>query len=260
MAGETETPFWQRICESLFVKHPDWPSLVRDFPERLDPELCHMHTVSGETMTSMGIRAQAWLGDGIVTATKPNPLRPGDFPMQPLKWAYLQFMSQFMVMEGLFNYLAEMGLSEPEWWPDGTWLNLVGIVQAMVFYSAMLVIAEEGRLPEKEGDIVAPVRDEVRKITGVLLSKMGDYGQAFLRHGVIGMLYRIWDKIARYATLSAEGRPGKFESRLDTARDMLGYSVLIWSILEDIGRDRAEPDRQAPAVLHNSKRSTNGEG
>jgi len=232
MTGETETPFWQRICESLFVKHPDWPSLVRDFPERLDPATCLSHTVSGEILTSMGIRAQGWVGDGIVTVAKPNPLRPGDFPMPQLRWAYLQFMAQFMVMEGLFNYLAEQGAAGPEWWPDGTVADLIGLVQTMAFYSAMLVIAEEGRLPEDEADAVPLIRDEVRKIIAVLLGKMGDYGQAFLRHGVVGMLYRIWDKIARYATLSAENRPGKFESRLDTARDMLGYSVLIWSILE----------------------------
>ena len=48
------------------------------------------------------------------------------------------------------------------------------------------------------------------------------------------MLHRVWDKIARYATLSAENRVAKFESRKDTAMDMLGYSVLIWSILEDM--------------------------
>ncbi len=249
MTGELETPFWQRVCESLFVKHPDWPSLVRDFPERLDPEVVRRHTVSGETMTSMGIRAQAWMGDGIQTVTKPNPLRPGDFPMPPLQWAYLQFMSQFMVMEGLFNYLAEQNTAGPEWWSDGMVADLVGLVQTMVFYSAMLVIAEDGRLPESEADAIPLIRDEVRKIAIVLLSKMGDYGQAFLRHGVTGMLYRIWDKIARYATLSAENRPGKFESRKDTAQDMLGYSVLIWSILEGMAREAREPVQRGATVL-----------
>ncbi len=249
MTGELETPFWQRICESLFVKHSDWPSLVRDLPERLDPHICGCHTVSGEIMTSMGIRAQAWIGDSIVTVTKPNPLRPGDFPMPPLQWAYLQFMSQFMVMEGLFDYLAEQRITRPEWWPDGMVADLVGLVQTMVFYSAMLVIAEDGRLPESEADAIPLIRDEVRKITAVLLSKMGDYGQAFLRHGIPGMLYRIWDKIARYATLSAENRPGKFESRKDTAQDMLGYSVLIWSILEEMERETFVPEQKGAAVL-----------
>lgn len=229
-----EQEFWHRICEAIFVKNPGWFAAVRALPEKLDLNICLRRTVSGENLTSTGIKAIGWVGRGIREEIRPNPLRPTDFPLTQLQWAYLQFFCQFLQFEGIYNYLAENGLSFPELWSVTTVENFIELVQAMTFYSAMLILCEEGRLPEHESDLEPFIRDEVRKICDVLTSKTTDYGQAFLRHGVIGMLYRVWDKIARYATLSAENRAAKFESRKDTAMDMLGYSVLIWSILEDI--------------------------
>lgn len=235
MVEQTDkTQFWDRLCDAFFIKSSAWFAAVRTLPEKLDLNVCLQHTVSGETITGMSIRAQAWIAHGIQEEIKQNPLRPSDFPLSQLQWAFLQFACQFLQLEGLYNYLNASGMEAPELWHVSTVDQFIEFTQTMTFYAAMLIICEEGRLPDHEADLEPLIRDEIRKIVDVLTSKTIDYGQAFLRHGIIGMLYRVWDKIARYMTLSAENRPTKYESRKDTATDMLGYSVLIWSILEDM--------------------------
>ncbi len=224
--------FWARICDALFIKSPDWFETVRSLPDKLDLSVCLRRTCSGEGVTSTYIQARGWIGRGIVEEVRPNPLRPDDNPFTPRQWVYLQFMLQFFQFEGMYNYLLDEGYKTPEEWHPSVVEDLLELAQTMTFYSAMLLLCEEGCLPEDETKIEAPIRDEVRKIVDVLIAKTGDYGQAFLRHGVPGLMHRTWDKLARYATLSAEDRPAKYESRIDTVRDMLGYSCLLWSILE----------------------------
>jgi hypothetical protein len=235
MGEQLETAsFWHRVCEAIFIKSPGWFTAVQSLPDKLDLAVCVKRTVSGETLTSTSIRAQGWVGRGIKEETKPNPFIPTDFPLSQLQWAFLQFSFQFFQFEGLYNYLSAQGRSAPESWHPSIIKQFIELAQTMTFYSAMLIIAEEERLPKDSFDLSPLIHDEIRKIVVVLTGKTTDYGQAFLRHGVVGMLYRVWDKIARYATLSAENRSAKFESRKDTVCDMLGYSVLIWSILEDM--------------------------
>jgi len=233
--------FWNRVCDSLFVKSPGWFTAVQSLPDKLDLTVCLNRTFSGEAVTGSAIQAKGWVGRGITQEIHANPVRQEDLgPTSQKQWAFLQFMFSFFLFEGIYTSLLDNGWGAPEQWHPTFIKQFIEITQAMTFYSAMLIIAEEGRLPENEFGLEPLIRDEVRKIVGVLTSKTTDYGQAFLRHGVIGMLYRVWDKIARYATLSAENRAAKFESRKDTAMDMLGYSVLIWSILEDMNANVVE--------------------
>src|SRR5208282_1439673 len=190
--------FWHRICEAVFIKSPRWFTAIRSLPDKLDLKVVLRRTVSGESLTTTGIKALGWVGLGIREEINPNPLLPTDFPMPQRQWAWLQFFCQFLQFEGLYNYLASNGLSVPELWDVSILTQYIELIQTMTFYAAMLIITEEGRLPEHESDIEPLIRDEVRKICDLLTSKTTDYGQAFLRHGVIGLLYRVWDKIARY--------------------------------------------------------------
>jgi hypothetical protein len=243
----TYDQFWQRVCEAIFVKNPDWPSIVKQLPDKLDIQTVLRRTISTDVIMSVKARAQGWIGKAIVVQNNANPYREGDFYMTPLRWAYLQVFGQFQLLEGFVNLLSINGeMINPKNWQPDLADQLIELAQAVTYFSAYLLLCDEGRLPEpmtssawricKLDDplLVEPIRDEVRKITETLSSKTRDYGQAFLRHGILGLIHRLWDKIARYATLSAENRPSKFESKRDTVTDMLGYSVLIWSILEDI--------------------------
>lgn len=240
----TSTSFWHRACESLFIKSQDWHRIVRSLPTQVDIDIITSRTIPYQTITGMGIRAEGWIGNDIVSVANPNPIQPGDFIAEPIHWSFWQIFSQFSIMEGMVNLLiAELGVN-PREWPTDFENQMFALAMTASYFSAYLILAEEDRLPIYSSDapipefnnpqVISLCVSEISKITETLTSKTQDYGQAFLRHGLLGLLYRLWDKIARYATLSAENRPSKYESRKDTAMDMLGYSVLIWSIIADI--------------------------
>jgi hypothetical protein len=234
--------FWNRICESFFIKSPDWFETVQTLPEKLDLKICLQRTVSGVEQT--GIKALGWMGGGIQEEIRRNPLESTDFPLPQFRWAFLQFSLQFFQFEGIYNYLDRQGSANPALWNLDVVKSFIEFAQTMVFYSAMLIICEADNLPDNEADIEPLIRIEIQKIVDVLIHKTTDYGQAFLRHGVPGLLYRVWDKIARYATLSTESNEARYESRKDTVCDMLGYSVLIWSILEGMNTTVSFPQSE----------------
>lgn len=64
-------------------------------------------------------------------------------------------------------------------------------------------------------------------ITSLLVSKQADYGHENInRFGVIGLIVRISDKVARLANLYRKNSSPKNESVLDTWRDLFGYAVI----------------------------------
>jgi hypothetical protein len=67
-----------------------------------------------------------------------------------------------------------------------------------------------------------------------LCKKAADYGESFRRHGLTGLVPRIWDKAARYAQLSSLDRAANYESKLDSARDLFGYSLIAWSLVWEL--------------------------
>ena len=244
---ETYNQFWQRVCEAIFVKNSDWSSIVKRLPDKLDIPTVLRRTIDIGVIQNVRARAQGWVGKDIVVQNNINPYREGDFYMTPLRWAYLQVFGQFQLLEGFVNLLSIQGeMINPKNWQPDLADQLIELAQAVTYFSAYMLLCDENRLPKTNSSssairtilddpaLVSAIRSEITKITGTLSNKTQDYGQAFLRHGIPGLVHRLWDKIARYATLSADDRASKFESKRDTATDMLGYSVLIWSILEDI--------------------------
>jgi hypothetical protein len=74
------------------------------------------------------------------------------------------------------------------------------------------------------------VKYKIEELTKTLYSKTADYGQSFNRHGIVGLVPRLWDKIARYTMLSAKGYDIQHESKEDSIRDLLGYCLITWSL------------------------------
>jgi hypothetical protein len=83
-------------------------------------------------------------------------------------------------------------------------------------------------------DLLPMVQLKIQKITETLLSKTADYGESFRRHGLQGTVPRIWDKMARYAQLSALGRTANYEPKADAIKDLLGYCVIAWSLILEV--------------------------
>jgi hypothetical protein len=150
----------------------------------------------------------------------------------------LQWLYQFLILESVAKHLKDKPLAE--WHP--MFLDMYGTgLHFMTYIAAMLCMIEEGGI---EGDDIPTVemfieteedvRHRVYDATVNLWAKAQDYGESFRRHGVTGLLPRLWDKVARYVQLMSADRPAYFEPKSDSARDLLGYSIIAWSLLLEV--------------------------
>jgi hypothetical protein len=115
----------------------------------------------------------------------------------------------------------------------------------LVVMAAILVLIEEqaGFNPNMVGgdeNLEAIIKGRVAQACAFLHPKAQDYGESFRRHGLPGLLPRLWDKIARYAQLKADNRPGNFEKKEDSARDLLGYCCIAYSLMLELPQDVRE--------------------
>jgi hypothetical protein len=60
----------------------------------------------------------------------------------------------------------------------------------------------------------------------VFINKNKDYGNSFAKHGQIGILVRISDKISRIINIISNGKNFVNESLLDTIRDLINYTCM----------------------------------
>jgi hypothetical protein len=68
----------------------------------------------------------------------------------------------------------------------------------------------------------------------LLCSKQSDYGHGnILAFGLVGLVVRLSDKVARLTNLEATGRSPWNESVLDTYRDIVGYAVIAQMLRDD---------------------------
>lgn len=81
-------------------------------------------------------------------------------------------------------------------------------------------------LAEKLDESYARVRETV-------LAKNHDYGSAYQRHGVAGILVRLSDKALRLENLQGHAALVVDESARDTLLDIAGYALLGMTITED---------------------------
>jgi hypothetical protein len=65
--------------------------------------------------------------------------------------------------------------------------------------------------------------------------KNADYGDAFAKHGVIGVLIRINDKLSRFTNITTKGIEISVtdETLKDTLMDLHNYSAMALMCMED---------------------------
>jgi len=151
----------------------------------------------------------------------------------------MQWLYRFVILEGLIEHNRREPLQK---WPP-MFLHMVEEgLHFMVYMATLLVLMEEGTL---ENPVPNPriagteplVVARVSEACAFLHPKAQDYGESFRRHGLPGLLPRLWDKIARYAQLRADNRPSNFEKKEDSARDLLGYSLIAYSLMLELPED-----------------------
>lgn len=85
------------------------------------------------------------------------------------------------------------------------------------------------------GDREEYLRKVCEDLANLRVAKNGDYGSAYTRHGLTGLVIRLWDKYARLENLVLKGRvPAVKESVKDTLLDMVNYGLLsLWELEQE---------------------------
>lgn len=84
------------------------------------------------------------------------------------------------------------------------------------------------------------LREKTEEIIQLLLRKNTDYGNAWEKHGVAGVLVRISDKALRLKNLEGKEALVVDEGIRDTLRDIAGYALL--GLLKKDSEGTIEPD------------------
>lgn len=231
-------PFWQEIRSTLMLRGNQWQQVVEDLPNIISIDEVQDMLQSAHQVTHCNMRGIAHLGGSPVTAT-PNaeiiyPFLPAD--KITIEFLTLQWLYQFFLIEGLSKHAGERPLAE---WNEMFLHMTLKSLQFMVYVSALLCLMEEQsldyELPLVDFKSTEPfVRARIAHTTKNLVRKSQDYGESFRRHGVAGLIPRLWDKIARYTQLKSESRTPNFESMQDSVRDLLGYSAIAWSLVLEV--------------------------
>jgi hypothetical protein len=241
------TVYWQEIREGLFVHNERWDETIDRLPDLISSKVVFNKLQSIQQMLNSGIKGTGSIGHRLIDVSpdpdiliNKGPLFEDNFNIENL---FLQWVYHFYLVEAIGSNFHDVALPL---WPR-TFLTIVEEnLHAMTYIAALILLYEEGNFKDiitrqnfqyTEND----VKNKVKDLTSTLYSKCAEYGESFRRHGVQGTLPRLWDKIARYAQLSALGRDAMYEPKRDSAKDLLGYCIIAWSLVHELD-DTTEKD------------------
>ena len=229
-------PFWRAVRSDLMPRGDGWKPVVEGLPGHLGQALAGSLLQPADQLASLAGQGHV-AGALVSSALDPAAVAPflSDSSLS-LENVALQWLYRYLIVEGVCEHNRALALGG--WNPMFLALADEGL-HFMTYMAAILVMMEEGKLPnpmDRGGFPAAEplVRRRVSDACAFLHPKAQDYGESFRRHGLPGLLPRLWDKIARYAQLRSVLRTSNFEKREDSARDMLGYSCIAWSLLLEL--------------------------
>jgi hypothetical protein len=237
------TPFWQEVRGSLMVRGDGWKPVIEDLPNHLSAADAKSDLQSPDQLTFLNGVGYIAGGKVVTELDKEATLPYLNGEALTLENIALQWLYRFIVVEALVEHNRTQPMAA--WSPMFLHLTEQGL-HFMVYMAALLVLIEEKK---QISDVVflgdfqnteAFVKERVREACAFLHPKAQDYGESFRRHGLPGILPRLWDKIARYAQLRADNRAGNFEKKEDSARDLLGYSLIAYSLMLELPKELRE--------------------
>jgi hypothetical protein len=239
------TPFWQEVRRSLMVRGDAWKPVIESLPDHVTLDGIRSLFQTPDQLTYLVGQGHI-AGQLVESSPSREVLLPFLQPRTALAYHHLslenvamQWLYRFVVIEGLIEHNRKEPLQK---WPP-MFLHMVEEgLRFMVYMAALLVLMEEGKLENPlPNPKIAPseplVKQRIKEACAFLHPKAQDYGESFRRHGLPGLLPRLWDKIARYAQLRADNRPSNFEKKEDSARDLLGYSLIAYSLMLELPED-----------------------
>jgi hypothetical protein len=239
------TPFFQEVRRSLMVRGDGWKPVVEDLPNHINAAEAKELLQSASQLTVLD--GQGHIAGGLIlTSINPAVVAPflSDKELS-LENITLQWLYRFIIVESF----CEHNRRDPmvTWSPMFLHTTEQGL-HFMLYMATLIVLYEEKKiftiLPDETGSTGALhedlVRARIKQACEFLHPKAQDYGESFRRHGLPGLLPRLWDKIARYAQLKADNRSGNFEKMEDSARDLLGYCCIAYSLMLELPKELRE--------------------
>lgn len=81
------------------------------------------------------------------------------------------------------------------------------------------------------------VHQAAKEIADLVISKQKDYGPKNIMNSVVSpelsIAVRLNDKVARLANLAQSGNTAENEPIIDTAKDIVGYGLVLYMVLTD---------------------------
>ena len=217
------------------VRGDGWKSVIEDLPNYISLSDTKELLQTPDQLTSLaGFGYIA--GERINTRLAKERTLPFLLNSKSLENITLQWLYRFLIVEGLVEHNRAVPMAQ---W-NAMFLHMVDQgLHFMVVMATLLVLVEEGKInPDNDEEISETLlKERVAEACKFLHPKAQDYGESFRRHGLPGVLPRLWDKVARYAQLRADNRPGNFEKKEDSARDLLGYSIIAYSLMLELPAD-----------------------
>lgn len=235
LAGMNDaTPFFQEVRRSLMVRGDGWKSVLAELPSHINVSETKELLQTRDQLTRL--EGYAHIAGGLVQ------VRLSDAAVLPymddknltLQDITLQWLYRFILVESFCEHNRRDPLVK--WNPMFLHMVEQGL-HFLLYMAALLVLYEEKKIYAcllKESLHEDLVKARITQACEFLHPKAQDYGESFRRHGLIGLLPRLWDKIARYAQLKADNRLGNFEKLEDSARDLLGYCCIAYSLMLEL--------------------------
>jgi hypothetical protein len=241
------TPFFQEVRHSLMVRGDGWKPVIEDLPNHVKAADVKELLQSADQLTFLN--GQGHIA-GTLIETKLNKdavlpfLNDKELTLENIT---LQWLYRFIIVEAFCEHNRRDPLAG---WSPMFLHTVEQSLHFMLYMAALMVLIEEGKYALRDLNAGIPVADLLQTETVVkeritaacefLHPKAQDYGESFRRHGIPGLLPRLWDKIARYAQLKADNRTGNFEKLEDSARDLLGYCCIAYSLMLELPKDLRE--------------------
>jgi len=251
------SPFWQNVRKGLFVLQDyDWEATLNTLPQIFDIDQSIVEELQTREQLVLSLSGQSIVNGELVTGSLDSAIIEAGLPPNGHyngEFLTLQWVYQFIILEGVTNVFWNKPLGE---WPVSIVVLAEKKLRFLTYVAAVLCLLEEGQIkgaPTKESFMTLKpmVQARITKIIETLLSKTHDYGESYRRHGLQGTIPRLWDKIARYAQLSALGREANYEPKTDAVKDLLGYSVIAWSLVRELYMFESHPVPELPTITIN---------
>lgn len=236
--------FWLEIRKTLMLRGEGWRAILDQLPGVMTHHEIRGMLVSREQLSRSGFQGTGFIEGFPVTAKlEPNVILDGlrdyvlDFESCSMNWLY-----QYYILEALCEHWRAKPLAE---WPVAHLALVIKGLHFMTYMAALMVLMVEdpqiyAEQPLSYG-LIEYTQHDVERVVGETVQFIGpkaqDYGESFRRHGLPGVVPRLWDKIARIAQLKADNRPANFEKFEDSVKDLLGYSIIAFSLVMEVPED-----------------------